>query len=161
MKKISVTNKATLILGLVMIIVTTALVIVSLLNPEPGYDELSEATVTIKEFQHYYKTRRGYESKIIVEDVCEYMLDGQFDVETLKSKLTAGKTANIKFYTKVWLGKTYYVEEIVVDGETLCSYSNDNEAETKESVWFLVVVIFVGITLVALSFGEKGRARRK
>lgn len=99
------------------------------LNPTPAYENLQSDTISVDSIRYYAGGRgSGYYGLISTEGV-KYRLSGDFKIKELEEKLEYGTEISIKWYRKDKLTvEKLYIEEILLGGERLSIYSNNDKA---------------------------------
>lgn len=104
------------------------IVLVFTLNLTPPYERLKTDNVTVDNIKKYPAGKGSYDGLTTSEGV-RYHLSGDYRLDELREKLDKGTVISIKWYSRNRLMmERLYIQEISLDGEILCAYTNDNTA---------------------------------
>ena len=121
------------------------------LFPSPEYNELMEKEITVSEFRKVHRYKGGNEYKIYTADDEIYTLTGEFDYDEVKTILTEGTKARIKYSQNRFLFfSSDYAEEVSVNDNVIVSFDNDNGAGAGRIPLVILGVILIGIAAVNL-----------
>ncbi len=113
-----------LILGCLCILLAI-LFILSPLIPSRPYEDYVEKEVVIRKLDRPSSRYRGITYHIVTEDGDSYSVTGEFNSTELNNTLVKGTTATIRYAKNRMLPFILYAEEVVVDGELIVTYDND------------------------------------
>lgn len=137
-----------LILGIIYI-VTGMFFISVLFLPSTPYEEYVEKEVIISKFDNFHGVRYAASYDYIVTvDGDEYNITGEYDHSELSELLTEGTPAIIKYDVNDILPFKQYVEEMIVDGEKIVTYNNDEPANLVFPVIFLLIFCLMGFVFL-------------
>ena len=97
------------------------------LFPSPKYDELLQKEITVAEFRRVHRYKSGNDYIIETTENESYNLTGDFDYGEVKNILLPETKATIKYSkNRFFFSGADYAEEVIVDGNTIVTYNNDN-----------------------------------
>lgn len=126
------------------VVIALLLVFSPELFPPPSYDELYEKTVTISSYERTPTYRGGYSYRLYTEEDSTFTLTGTFDHDTVADMLQHGVTATVKGYPN-FNPFLDCAEEVVVNGEVIVKYNNDDPVDRVPLMMLGLLFILVGV----------------
>ena len=146
-KEVKKEHRITLILGCCFIAFAVFCILLPLI-PYTPYSEHFEKGVIISECDFYSGGVRGASYYYIITTDGEiYNITGDYSTSKLKESLKEGTEITIK-YTENKLFNRMYAEEIVLNGELLVKYNNDDPIDWTGSIIFAAVSALVGVGFI-------------
>lgn len=138
-KDVKKTFRFLLIGGVLMIVAGVYWALLLLLNPTPPYEELQESRIVVKEVKCVYGFKGSSFHGLKTADGERYHISGDHNWPELQEKLVEGTEITVKWHSKDKLKlEQLFIEEIVLDGEVICTYTENND---------------VGVILACISLG--------
>ena len=151
--KTGISLKHQILIGSVLALIIGAyLPLLYVLGQTPDYSMLEESDIEVKEVWYERGNNRGMQAV----DGRKFAIRGKYDHSVIDEKLVAGTEITVKWYARKLLApKKLFIEEIKLDGETICEYSNDNVAHAVFAM--LGCGLMVGLGLCGLWYYKKSK----
>ena len=143
MKKIKTktSNLQILVGSILALIIGAYLPFLYIFGQTPDYNMLEEHDIVVKEIWFERGNNRGLSSV----DGVKYAIRGEYDHSVVDEALTEGTEITIKWYErKLLTPKKLFIEEIRLDGEIICEYTNHNLTNMIFIIFSCVLMIGMG-----------------
>lgn len=116
------------------------------LIPSPPYEAYSKKEIIISEFEEFHGDGRYLSSYdyIVTEDGETYNITGDYNKKELSKILTEGTHVTIKCRTNRVFPFLKYAEEMVVDGEKIVTYNNDEPTDWAIPIVLCLLFVLLG-----------------
>ena len=146
-KEVKKEHRITLILGCCFIAFAIFCILLPLV-PRTPYEDHLEKEIVVSGFDYHSGGVRGASYYYIITTDGEiYNITGDYSTSKLKESLKEGTQITIK-YTENKFFNRRYAEEIVLNGEFLVKYNNDQPIDWTGSIIFATFSALVGIGFI-------------
>ena len=137
-----------LVLGIVAIF-TSFFILAYPLMPAKPLEEYKEKEIVISQFD-FHSGVRGSASYhyIITEDGEKYNITGEYNATELYDVLIKDTVAVIKYDTNKILPFKKYAEEIIIDGNKIVTYNNDDPTNWAMNIIFSLLAFLIGLAFL-------------
>lgn len=146
-KDITKEYRILIILGIVCILFGLSAVVLPVFLPITPYEEYMEKEVVILKFDHFYTVKGSSYDYIITEDG-EYNITGDYSRSQLSDILTKETVATIKYDVNPIFPHKKYVEEMIVAGNKVVTYDDDEPIQWTGPIIFCLVFSLIGVGLL-------------
>ena len=135
---------AVVAVGIVLVLMGLFVIVYPCMEPPATYEALTEKEVTVSSVRHVSGGRGANFDRLTTTDNERYNLTGDYDPAAVYAALQSGQRVTVRYYESKLFSKKY-AEEILVNGELLVRYNNDEPQYEGLRIALGGVTVLVGI----------------